>query len=107
MQPSPRLYEGLRVCPKKKKKMRGTNTEVSIHHRSSITIDHQSPHIIQLLSVSPALQKDNLQTKDRMSTRVAHLGKRDESARVEFIALVHVDTSQCSLDISHGWDAVE
>ena len=38
---------------------------------------------------------------------MAHLGERDEAAREELVALVHVDTAKCGLDIGHGRDAVK
>lgn len=52
-------------------------------------------------------RRGDLQAKDWVSTRMAHLGKRDKAAREELIALVHIDTTERGLDIGHGRDAVK
>jgi hypothetical protein len=49
----------------------------------------------------------HLQAKDRVSTRMSHFGKRDKSTGKELVTLVHVDTAEGGLDVSHGGDAVE
>lgn len=48
-----------------------------------------------------------LQAKDGVPAGMAHFGKRDQPARVEFETLVHIDTAKSGLDIGHGGNAVE
>lgn len=48
-----------------------------------------------------------LQAKDRVSARMADLCKGDKATRVEFVALVHVDTAEGCFDIGHGGDAIK